>query len=60
MNIDGSDATLIYEGAAQLRHPAWSPDGNAFVFTAWNGTLLRAQRRLYFYDMLNQELLMAD
>jgi dipeptidyl aminopeptidase/acylaminoacyl peptidase len=62
MNLDGTGLTRLVEDAAQLRTPAWSPDGRAFVFTAWHNSdsVVDSEKALYFYDMQEQQLYMLN
>jgi len=37
INADGSNERLLYGGGAEMRAPAWSPDGRFVVFSRVNG-----------------------
>jgi hypothetical protein len=65
MNLDGSNLNIVQEGDKQLRHPAWSPNGNAFVFTAWEGgdygtAGVGALEVLLIHDIRDQQLYHID
>lgn len=53
MSADGSDAKELIFGAARLRYPAWSPDGNTIAYLATDDGD-RYHKNLYFTHIPSQ------
>ena len=53
MNMDGRGAERLLTDSQVLRFPAWSPDGNSFVFTVWRSGSASVLQSLFFVDIVN-------
>jgi Tol biopolymer transport system component len=56
MNLDGSGAAVVQEWFMSLRSPAWSPDGSAFVFIAWDSLTDSSKKQLFFHIVDSREI----